>query len=328
MSINNLSFNSLTTTLVCCTDQGYIIYSLQPQLEKKMFVELNGGVGLAKNYNNTNMIVLVGGGTKPFKQKEVFILHDQKEGSSIIEIDMKESIKNILINKDNIVVVLENKITVFNWRGTVIDTKVTYPNPNGLCVINSALNTIVTLGTKKGEIAIWEYLNDNYKPIEAHLTNIESFAISNDGLSVATASEVGTIIRIYDTKSKILKKELRRGTTSSTVYNLSFNNSCNTLACCSSHGTVHFFDISPDTESAKKNTKSILSNYGGYMSTYFDSEWGFKQVSIGNLKKSISSFDENNDLHIVTYDGSYYKIVYEKNEWNLLTQGNLHINNK
>ncbi len=327
MSINNLSFNSLTTTLTCCTDQGYIVYSLQPQLEKKMCVELNGGVGMAKNYNNTNMIVLVGGGTKPFKQREVFILHDQKECSSIIEIDMKEPIKNVLINKDNIVVVLEKKILVFNWRGTVIDTKITFPNPNGLCVMNSALNTIVTLGTKKGEIAIWEYLSDNYKTIEAHLTNIEVFAISNDGLSVATASEVGTIIRIYDTKSKILKKELRRGTTSSIIYNLGFNNSSTILACCSSHGTVHFFDLNTDDET-RKNTKSLFSGYGGYVSTYFDSEWGFKQVSIGNLNKSISSFDDNNDFHIATYDGSYYKVGYDKNEWNLLTQGNLHINNK
>jgi len=327
MSINNLSFNSLTTTLTCCTDQGYIVYSLQPQLEKKMYVELNGGVGMAKNYNNTNMIVLVGGGTKPFKQKEVFVLYDQKEASSIIEIDMKEPIKNILINKDNIVVVLEKKILVFNWRGTVIDTKLTFSNPNGLCVMNSALNVIVTLGTKKGEIAIWDYLSDNYKTIEAHLTNIEAIAISNDGLSVATSSEVGTIIRVYDTKSKILKSEFRRGTSSSTIYNLEFNNTSNVLACCSSHGTVHFFDLSSD-EQTRKNTKSFLAGYGSYISSYFDSEWGFKQVSIGNLNKSIASFDENNDFHIVTYDGSYYKIGCNKNEWSLVTQGNLHINNK
>lgn len=324
MSINNLSFNSLTTTLTCCTDQGYLVYALQPQLEKRRYIELNGGTGIAKIYNNTNMIVLVGGGTKPYTSRESFVLYDQMAESPIIEIDMKESIKNILISKENIIVILEKKISVFNWEGTVIDTKLTFYNQNGLCVINPALNTIITLGTKKGDIAIWDYISDNYRTIEAHQTNIVALAISNDGLSVATASDNGTLIRVYDTKSKMLRFELRRGTQTSTIYDLAFNNLSNVLACSSDHGTIHFFDLSVND----KNIKSMFASYGSYLSTYFDSRWSYKQVLIGNNTRAICSFDDNGNLHVVTYDGSYYKIGEDSNEMSILTQGNLHINNK
>lgn len=327
MSINNLSFNSLTTNLTCCTDQGYIVYSLQP-LEKKSYAELNGGAGMAKIYDNTNMMILVGGGIKPFKSKDTFILYDQKTETAAIEIDMKEPIKNILITKTNIVVILEKKISVFTWDGTIMDTKLTYYNPNGLCVINPSLNTVITLGTKKGEIAVWEYTTDNYKTIEAHQTNIEALSISRDGLYIATSSEVGTLIRVFEKKTKQLKDEFRRGTSASTIYDLAFNPSGTVLACCSSHGTIHFYDLNSKGES-RRNTKSFFTGYASYVSTYFDSEWSFKQISLGNINKAICSFDENNNLHIVTYDGSYYKVgVDNENNIGVLTQGNLHINNK
>lgn len=327
MSINNLAFNSLTSNLVCCTDQGYIIYSLRSNFEKKAYVDLSGGVGMAKILDNTNMMVLVGGGTKPFKPKESFILYDQRLETPAIEIDMKESIKNILLTKQNIIVILEKKIAIFSWDGDSFDTKLTHYNPNGICVINPSLNTIVTLGTKKGDIAIWNYKTDDYKTIEAHNTNIESLTISNDGLLVATCSEIGSLIRVFDTKSKLLKAEFRRGSTSSTIYDLAFNYTSTVLACCSSRGTIHFFDLNNNEES-RKNTKSFFTGYGSYISSYFDSNWSFKQISIGNTSKAICSFDEDNDLHIVTYNGLYYKIGQDQNDISVIVQGNLHINNK
>lgn len=325
MSINNLSFNGPTTCISCCTDQGCLTYGLHPNLEKKSFIELNGWTDMAKMHDNTNIMVLVGSGNiKSNKAKNMFALYDQKAKTNAIEIDMKETINNILITKTNIVVVLDKKICVFNWDGEIIDTKLTYYNPQGLCVINPSLNTVVTLGTKKGEIAIWEYGFDVYRQIEAHQTNIEALAISNDGLMVATSSEVGTLIRVFDTKTKQTKSEFRRGTTSSTIYDLSFNKASTILACCGSHGTVHFFDLNND-EQSRKNTKSLLTGYGSYFSSYFDSNWSFKQFSLGNTSKSVCAFNDYGDLHIVTYDGSYYKVNPDKDD---IIQGNLHINNK
>jgi WD40 repeat protein len=324
MSINNLAFNSLTTNLTCCTDQGYIVYALQPNLEKKNYNELSGGVAMAKIFDNTNMMILVKDSMKSVKKKDLLILYDQQAQSGAIEMHVHEQIYNILITKTNIVVIMEKKISVFNWKGETIDTKLTYFNPHGLCAINPAFNIVVTLGTKKGEIAIWKYMSDEYKTIVAHQTNIESLALTNDGLSVATSSETGTLIRVFDIETKQLKTEFRRGTTSSTIYDLAFNKASTMLACCSDHGTVHFFDLN-NNEELRKNTKSFFTNYGSYLTSYFDSQWSFKQFSLGNTTKSICAFDNDNNFHVVTYDGSYYKINPNKDE---VIQGNLHINNK
>jgi WD40 repeat protein len=321
MSINNLSFNDPLTCISCCTDQGYITYAIHPNLEKKSYIEKPGWTSMAKMLQNSNVTVLVGTGNDTTnKNKTLFGLYDHKTKLLATEIDMKVPITNILITKSNIIVVLEKKICVFNWDGEVMDTKLTYYNPQGLCVVNQQLNTIITLGTKKGEIAIWEYLGDNYRTIEAHTTNIEALAISNDGLLVATSSERGTLLRVFDTKTKQTKTEYRRGTTSSTIYDLAFNKASTILACCGSRGTVHFFDVNNND-----NTKSFFANYGTYISNYFDSNWSFKKIYLGNTSKSICAFDNDGDLHIVTYDGSYYKVNPEKDN---ITQGNLHINNK
>lgn len=328
MSINNLSFNNIVTNLTCCTDQGYIVYGLQPDLEKKLYVsELDGGVGIMKMFNKTNIIVMVGGGANPFKSKDTLVLWDQLKKQSIIEIDMKEQIKNVLINKETIIAILEKKVCLFNWAGSLLDTKITYANEKGLCVINMDLNVIATLGTKKGEIAIWKPNNDLYKTIEAHCTNIEAIAISANGKLVASASETGTLIRIFDTETGILNYEFRRGSNSANINDICFNHNSTLLACSSGNGTIHIFDIYNDPN-VTKNTMSFLSGLKSYLPKYFSSQWGFKQININNFEKSICVFDENNDLHVACFDGNYYKIEGKNNEFTNMIQGGLHINNK
>jgi hypothetical protein len=72
----------------------------------------------------------------------------------------------------------------------------------------------------------------------------------------------------------------------------------------------------------------MLSSFKNYIPGYFGSQWGFKQVTIGNMSKSICCFDAKNNLHIVTYDGSYYRINGTNNEFTEVFDGKLHINSK
>lgn len=327
MSINYLSFNNICTNLTCSTDQGYIVYGLSPNLEKKLFMDMEGGVGVMNMFKKSNIVILVGGGTKPFKSKDTLLLWDQLSKQTLLEIDMKEPINNVLITKDHIIVVLEKKICLYTWAASLIDTKITYSNEKGLCAINMKLNTIATLGTKKGEISIWKPENDTYKTIQAHNTNIEAITISNDGNLVATASEKGTLIRVFDTRKCELKHEFRRGAMGTNIYDICFNHSCTLLACTSANSTIHIFDICDNPDNTK-NTTSYLSSIKGFLPKYFSSQWGFRQINIDDGSKSVCIFDENNDLHIATYNGKYYKIIGKNNDFNTIVDGELHINNK
>jgi WD40 repeat protein len=328
MSINHLSFNDIITNVICSTNEGYIVYSIELNLEKKLYTELDGGVGITKMFKKTNIILLVGGGSHPFKSKDTLVLWDQLKKQSLIEIDMKEPIKNILITQDKIISVIEEKVNLFDWSGTLLGKKATYSNEKGLCVVNTNLNMIVTLGIGKGQIALWKYASDIYKTIDAHLSNVEVIAVSNNGKYIATASEKGTLIRIFNVDSLLMEHEFRRGAHSANIHDLCFSNDGKLLACCSGNGTVHFFDLNDDPNIISKNTKSMLSGLQIVLPKYFGSQWGFKQVNLQNTSKSICAFDHKNDLHVVTYDGNYYKIICKDNEFSDIITGHLHVNNK
>lgn len=327
MSINHLSFNNVVTNLACSTDQGYLIYGLQPGLEKKLVYSPGGGVGITRMLLKTNIIMLVGGGTTPFKSRDTMVLWDSSKKEIILEIDMKEQIKNVNLNKTHLISVLEKKICLFNWHGKCLETKATYSNEKGLCVMNGNLDVIATLGTNKGEVAIWKYTSDTYKTIKAHLTNIEAIALNNNGTYVATASETGTLIRVFNVETEQQEYEFRRGSQTALVYDICFSNDSKFLACCSGNGTVHVWDLYKDPNT-NKNTRSRLSIFENYLPRHIGSQWGMKQLSLNDISKSICIFDENNDLHVATYAGNYYKIAGRTGEFENITKGELHINNK
>lgn len=312
MNIIGLSYNHSVTYLAVGIQNGYLIYSLEPNIEKIQFTEKNGGVGIMKLLHKTNISLLVGGGTNPFCSPETLILWDDFLKKSVIEIQINEPIKNVFISQDRIVIILKKKIDVFNFNGSLIGTMTTYINELGLCSlwVDDNKTTLVTLGTKKGEICIWKLNLSEIKNIEAHNSNIDALAISQDGKLIATASETGTLIRIFNTESGEKLYEFRRGTKSAKIYDLCFNNAANLLVCCSDSGTVHIFDLYKDIKDSK-NIQSYLSGAKNYLPNYFSSQWGFKQIYLECSGKMICGFDSNNILHVTTYEGKYFKITGE-----------------
>jgi WD40 repeat protein len=238
MSILNLSFNQEASHLACCTEQGDVIYSLNSALQKQFNNKRDGGVGLVELYGKSNIYFLTGGGANPFSSRDSIIMYDEKKKKNIYQIDMNDTVKNIKIAGSKLLVVLEKNLTVFDFKLengiSVNGTKVTYANPYGICAINKNNDdvlVIASLGSKKGEVAIWKPETSVYHLIEAHKNNIEAIAINNDGTLMATASETGTLIKVFSTESFKLQFEFRRGSTTAKVHNLAFNNDSSILAC-------------------------------------------------------------------------------------------------
>ncbi|SMN18963.1 similar to Saccharomyces cerevisiae YFR021W ATG18 Phosphoinositide binding protein required for vesicle formation in autophagy and the cytoplasm-to-vacuole targeting (Cvt) pathway [Maudiozyma saulgeensis] len=79
--------------------------------------------------------------------------------------------------------------------------------------------------------------------IEAHQNGIAALALSPDGLFLATASEKGTIIRIFNATTGFKLYQFRRGTYSTKIYSMSFSEDNQFLLACSSSKTVHIFKL-------------------------------------------------------------------------------------
>jgi WD40 repeat protein len=67
--------------------------------------------------------------------------------------------------------------------------------------------------------------------------------LNNEGNLLATASDKGTLIRIFDTETTTNLQELRRGTDTAEIYCIVFDPASKFVACSSDKGTVHIFNI-------------------------------------------------------------------------------------
>lgn len=79
--------------------------------------------------------------------------------------------------------------------------------------------------------------------IEAHKGEIAALKLSADGTLLATASEKGTIIRVFNVENGSKVYQFRRGTYSTKISSLSFSKDNQFLAVCSSSKTVHIFKL-------------------------------------------------------------------------------------
>lgn len=59
--------------------------------------------------------------------------------------------------------------------------------------------------------------------VEAHRSPLSCISLNSEGTMLATASETGTIIRIFSVPRGQKLYQFRRGTYPSTIYSMSFN---------------------------------------------------------------------------------------------------------
>jgi WD40 repeat protein len=79
--------------------------------------------------------------------------------------------------------------------------------------------------------------------IAAHTTSIATLTLSATGNMLATSSEKGTLVRVWDAYSGSLIKELRRGTDQAEIYGVAFRPDEQELCVWSDKGTVHIFTL-------------------------------------------------------------------------------------
>ena len=128
-----------------------------------------------------------------------------------------------------------------------------------MCAVES--NPIVAFpGPKVGQLAI-AYLGSGMPPeyVAAHENSICCMALSKKGDLVATASEKGTLIRIFNTHYKAQIEEFRRGTQPALIYSISFNEPGNLICVSSDRGTLHVFELKGSTPSGNKYRSGSFS---------------------------------------------------------------------
>jgi autophagy-related protein 18 len=95
-----------------------------------------------------------------------------------------------------------------------------------------------------GEILIYDATKlEAVNVIEAHNSPLSCIALNNDGTLLATASEKGTIIRVFSVPDAQKLYQFRRGSIPARIFSMSFNSTSTLLCVSSATETVHIFRL-------------------------------------------------------------------------------------
>lgn len=181
----------------------------------------------------------------------------------------------VRLNRKRLAVVLEEEIYLYDISNmSLLYTIATSPNSSAICALSpSSENCYIAYplpkprddtGDKRpshapplstyvpptsGEVLIFDTLTlKAVNVIEAHRSPLCCIALNSEGTLLATASETGTIIRVFSVPRGQKLYQFRRGTYPSTIYSMSFNLGSTLLCVSSTSDTVHIFRLGTDKQ--------------------------------------------------------------------------------
>jgi WD40 repeat protein len=268
----------------------------------------------------TNILALVGSDNNVNDKRSKLIIWDDKQKKPLSELKFNQNIMNVKLRKDKIIVVCRDKIYVFNLS-TFKNMDIIETGDNSHGIVGVSYEPEQTLlaypDKKKGHVRIKNYEKSSVFHINAHENNIAYIVLSYDGSLLATASEQGTLIRIFNTDNGNILQEVRRGKDKADIKYICFEPNYRFIAASSNKGTIHIWSLSNALKCLNKNheeesntienktsgLKWLPSFLGG---EFFNSEWSFAKVRITD-HRSICCFGPDNTIIVVSTEGKYYK---------------------
>lgn len=116
---------------------------------------------------------------------------------------------------------------------------------------------------------------------------------------LVTASEKGTLLRVFNAKTGEQITELRRGADQAVITDIAIDPMNKFIACASDKGTIHIFSTSQGGEN-KKSTWSALSGAIGYLG----SSWSFAQFRVKDSSCKVALLD--NKIFAISKNGHYF----------------------
>lgn len=256
------------------------------------------------------MIALVGSGDEPLFSPRKLRLCNTRNNTLICELNFITAIQAVKLNKKRMIVVMETKIHIYDITNVrIMHTIDTITNSLGLVAFSPSdnCNLVYPANRKTGDVCLFDALSlHSIKLIQAHKMPVTAMAINCNGTLIATASETGTIIRVFsvsDASKPVCT--FRRGSSPATIYSMAFSLDSSLLVASSSNGTVHVFKL-PKVENYYQ--PGIVSTY---LPEYLSDIWEparcfawFKLPVVG--LKSLCGFTQyNSEVMVVTADGYF-----------------------
>ncbi|ESZ96581.1 hypothetical protein SBOR_3083 [Sclerotinia borealis F-4128] len=216
---------------------------------------------------------------------EVIIWDDSKRKVAA-QLSVLTSVRGVRISRTHIVVALLNSIRIYHFLSTpeLYQTYETAGNPYGLCCMGVSI--LIFPGRTAGQVQVVELKTGNVSIIPAHSGALRALALSRDEEVIATASETGTLVRVFATSNCAKIAELRRGVDHADIFSVSIAPSGQLLAVTSDKSTLHIFDIPHPSKPPRSETELShrrLTSLGGGSPTTPEADTSHKWGILGKL---------------------------------------------
>ncbi|KAL8841401.1 MAG: hypothetical protein Q9176_003281 [Flavoplaca citrina] len=270
MTMNFVTFNQDYSHLAIGTPRGFRIYTTDPF--SKCFETKHGDIALLEMLFSTSLVALI------LSPRRLQITNTKRQ-STICELTFPTAVLAIRLNRKRLAVVLEDQIYLYDISNMkLLHTIETSPNPNAIVALSPSsescylayplpqksppVNLVNThashappttdhIPPTTGDVLIFDALKlEAINVAEAHRSPLSCISINNTGTLLATASDKGTIIRVFAIPSAKKLYQFRRGSMPSRICSMAFNSTSTLLCVSSASDTVHIFKLATTGQSS------------------------------------------------------------------------------
>ncbi|KAI9873546.1 MAG: autophagy protein [Pleopsidium flavum] len=272
MAMNFVTFNQDYSHLAVGTSKGFRIYITDPF--SKCFETKEGDIAILEMLFSTSLVALI---LSPRRLQ----ITNTKRHSTICELTFPTTVLAVRLNRKRLVVVLEDQIYLYDISNMkLLYTIETSPNPNAICALSPSSDHCYLayplpqkaapssfappshappgathISPTSGDVLLFDTVKlEAINVVEAHRSPLSCIALNNTGTLLATASDKGTIIRVFSVPDARKMYQFRRGSMPSRIYSMSFNTTSTLLCVSSATETVHIFKLGPNSDLAQPNT--------------------------------------------------------------------------
>ncbi|CAL8283643.1 unnamed protein product [Merluccius merluccius] len=284
------SFNQDTTSLSIGTKMGYRLFSVT-SVDKMDSIHEGvecPDVYIVERLFSSSLVVVVSLSTP----RRMNVYHFKK-GTEICNYSYSNNILSVRLNRQRLVVCLEESIYIHNIKDMkLLKTLLNTPsNPTGLCAlsVNHGNSYLAYPGSAtNGEIIVYDGNNlSDVTMIPAHDSPLAAVTFNTSGTKLASASEKGTVIRVFTVPEGQKLFEFRRGMKRYvSISSLSFSADGQFLCASSNTETVHIFKL----EQHPTNQEEESPTWSAYVGKMFTAASTYLPAQVSDMMHQDRAF--------------------------------------
>ncbi|KAK0430149.1 WD40 repeat-like protein [Armillaria gallica] len=294
---SNMLFANFNQDFSCVsvgTRRGYSITNCEPF--GRVYTMNDGARGIVEMLFCTSLIALVGAADQPHSSPRKLQIVNTKRQSMICELLFPSSILAVKLNRKTLVIVLETEIYIYDISNMrLLHVIETTANPEAICALSPSADSSYLAypspvpsptsplaapppvasssqpQTQSGDVLLFSTRSLTVaNVIQAHKSPISFLSINSSGSLLATASDKGTVIRVWSIPGAEKLYQFRRGTREARIYSINFNLVSSLLAVSSAHDTVHIFRLGGGNTQRKDGMASPAESVDSRETTQLD----------------------------------------------------------